>query len=142
MKVIKIILFSMLLTVVVIPKVEASSEADRLVASLCDYAKGNNRSSMRKKLKQAHLKLRRIYGGVICGSREGFSGGSLLRISTYYGAFSSAKYISSLIGAARVNKVEKDGQTILQWTQALAASDTAKSAELEQFITLYQSKAQ
>jgi len=118
----------------------ASSEAERIVASLCDYAKGNDRTLMRKKLKQNHLRLRRIYGGVMCGAREGFSGGSLLRLATYFNAFKSAKYITQLIGPQRVNASEKDGQTILQWTQALAASDSAKAANLKQFIDLYASK--
>lgn len=138
---IKVVLLATLLMTLILPKVEAASEAQRLISSLCDYAKGNNRSSMRKKLKQAHIKLRRIYGGVNCGAKEGFSGGSLLRISTYFGAFKSAKYITQLIGGKAVGKTEKDGQTILQWTQALAASDAEKAEKLQQFIELYQSKA-
>ncbi len=142
MKIIKVVFLTTFLMTLITAKVEAADEAQRLISSLCDYAKGDNRSSMRKKLKQAHLKLRRIYGGVKCGPKEGFSGGSLLRISTYFGAFASAKYITQLIGGKAVGKPEKDGQTILQWTQALAASDPSKAEQLKPFIELYQSKAE
>lgn len=138
--VVSVTILTLMLSIYTPTRLHAASEAERLVASLCDYAKGNDRSLMRKKLKQAHLKLRRIYGGVKCGPREGFSGGSLLRLATFFNAFKSAKYITQLIGAAAVTKPEKDGQTILQWTQALAASDASKAADLKQFIDLYASK--
>ncbi len=111
-----------------------------LVNSLCDFAKSNNRSQLRKKLKQNKVKLKRIYGGITCGSDGGFQGGSLLRIATFNGALGAVKYIVSQIGSSGVKTAESDGKTILEWSKALAASDASKASSLQPIITFYESK--
>ncbi len=118
-----------------------AGELDRVVASLCDYAKTNNRSSMRKKLKQAKLKLRRVYGGITCGAVDGFTGGSLLRVSTYFGAFDAAKFITSKIGKKGVNSTETDRKSILTWTESLVNSGSSKVTNLKDFVNLYKSRS-
>ncbi len=118
-----------------------AGDLDRVVASLCDYAKINKRSLMRKKLKQSKLKLRRVYAGIQCGAVDGFTGGSLLRVSTFFGAFDSAKYISSQIGKKGISSPEADGKNIIAWTEELLRSGTAKAPNLQQFIDLYKSKS-
>lgn len=118
-----------------------AGEMDRVVNSLCDYAKANKRSAMRKKLKQTKLNLRRVYGEITCGAVDGFTGGSLLRVSTYFGAYDSAKFISAKIGKKGVNSTEADGKSILSWTEALVNSGSSKATNLQDFITLYKSKS-
>jgi len=122
------------------PPQAKAADLNAVISSLCDYAKNNNRSSMRKKLKQARLKLRKIYQGVQCGAGDGFEGGSLLRVSTYFGAFDSAKFIATKIGSKGVKNAENDGKNILSWTEALQSSGSA-SSDLAQFIALYKSKS-
>ncbi len=117
-----------------------ADDMGRLVNSLCDFTKSNNRSQMRKKLKQAKIKLKRVYGGITCGATDGFSGGSLLRVATFFGSLDAAKYLVSQIGSGGVQAAESDGSTILAWTEALAASDPSKAANLAAFIELYQSE--
>jgi len=51
-------------------KASAGSDAETFIAALCEYAKIDNRSKIRKKLKSARLKLRKIYPTIKC---EGIS---------------------------------------------------------------------
>lgn len=139
MKLFFIALFAMLLT---LGSFESKAgELDRVVSSLCDYAKNNNRSAMRKKLKQAKLKLRHVYGGITCGAVDGFPGGSLLRVSTFFGSFDAAKFITTQIGKKGVTSSEADGKNILAWTESLKASGGSKAANIQEFIDLYKSKS-
>jgi hypothetical protein len=45
---------------------DVSANSERIVQSICDYTKANNRSKIRKKLKQARLKLRKVYPTIKC----------------------------------------------------------------------------
>lgn len=47
-------------------KVAANAESERFVEALCEYAKINHRSTIRKKLKSARLKLRKVYSSIRC----------------------------------------------------------------------------
>jgi hypothetical protein len=106
--------------------------ADRLAASICEAAKTNNRSQMRKKLSKARLRLRDIYQGLRCGKE-----GSLLRVATNANAMDSAKYILSKAKKVALSKKDKDGDNIIQYTQKLVdAGDASK----QEFLTFYQSK--
>jgi hypothetical protein len=138
MKYLLIAVFSTFL--VVSPTFSKADDLNAVISSLCDYAKNNNRTSMRKKLKQARLKLRKIYQGVQCGAGDGFEGGSLLRVSTYFGAYESAKFIATKIGAKGISNAENDGKNILTWTEALQNSGSA-STDLVKFIQLFKSKS-
>lgn len=40
---------------------------EQLAASLCDYVAANDKSRIRKKLKESRAKLRNIYDGISCG---------------------------------------------------------------------------
>ncbi len=137
----KYLLIAVLTTSLVFSSAPAKADdLKRLVSSLCDYAQHNSRSSMRKKLKQARIKLRQIYASVRCKPADGFEGGSLLRVSTFFGSFESAKFIVSQIGKKGVGASEKDGKNITAWTENLKGSSYSGSADLGQFIELYKSK--
>ena len=109
-----------------------ASDIERLVVSLCEYAKTNDRSGMRKKLKAAGTRLRNIYAGVRCGAD-----GSLLRTATTAGAIDSATFIATKIGKKNLTAAEEDGKNILEFTQELVAAGDASKQE---FVDLYQSK--
>lgn len=109
-----------------------ATDVERLVRNLCDAAKSDDRAGMRKRLKTAKMRLRKIYAGVHCGSD-----GSLLRTATSAGALNAATFIATKIGKKNLAAVEKDGKNIVQWTEGLVAGgDASKQA----FVDLYNSK--
>jgi|GEM_PF-1360098 len=112
--------------------VTQANDIERLVASLCDAAKADDRAGMRKKLKSAKIRLRNIYAGVSCGPD-----GSLLRVATSAGALDAATFIATKIGSKYLSAPEPDGKNIVQWTEGLvAAGDSSKQA----FVDLFNSK--
>jgi len=112
-------------------KVQAN-DLQRLAENLCDYAKNNNRASMRKKLKSARMRLKAIYPGLVCGS-----GGSLMRVAVTNDAPDAAKFIATKAGKKSLSAAEKDGITVLQFAEGLvAAGDASKQA----YVDLIKSK--
>lgn len=108
------------------PQVLANGN-DRLAVSLCEGAAANNRSVMRKKLKQARLRLRDIYDGLRCGKQ-----GSLARVAINADAMEAAKYIFKKSKKEALTKVDSDGKNILQYAQGLvAAGDSSKQAYVD-----------
>lgn len=105
----------------------ADDDTDRLLVSICEYTKGNDRSNLRKKIKAADLQMRRIYGGIVC------DGQSLLRYAVNNNANEAAEFIVSQIGKDALNTPEKDGKSVVQWTQGQAAADPAKKIFLDIF---------
>ncbi|MCW8875968.1 MAG: DUF3718 domain-containing protein [Kangiellaceae bacterium] len=109
-----------------------ANNLDRLVVSLCESAKSDDRTGMRKKLKSAKIRLKNIYNGVQCGSE-----GSLLRVATASGSMEAATFIATKIGKKNLAAAESDGVSIVQFAESLVASgDVSKQA----FVDLYQSK--
>ena len=105
----------------------ADDEMLRLATSLCDYAKGNDRTMLRKKVKDANLSLRRIHGGILCAKDDKFSGGTLLRTAFAHNASESLEFIVSQVGSAGVSTPEHDGKTALQFAEEMAAADASKA---------------
>jgi len=64
----------------------ASANA-QLAASLCDYVAADDKSRLRKKLKESRVKLRNIFAGVSC------SGNNLLRHAMQNSANGTGKFI-------------------------------------------------
>ncbi|MBV1908543.1 MAG: DUF3718 domain-containing protein [Kangiellaceae bacterium] len=109
-----------------------AGDLQRLAENLCEYAKTDNRSSMRKKLKGASMKLKAIYPGLICGT-----GGTLMRVAVSNDAVNAAKFIASKAGKKSLKIVEKDGKSVLQFTENLVASgDSSKQV----FVDLIKAK--
>lgn len=114
------------------PQQAKANELQRLAENLCDYAKTDNRASMRKKLKGARMRLKAIYPGLICGA-----GGSLMRVAITNNAESAAKFIATKAGSKGLATPEKDGKTVLQYTEGLvAAGDASKQV----YVDLIKSK--
>lgn len=124
----------------------ASAFADdmaRVIASVCDYTKANDRGNLRKKLDGAGLELRNVYGSISCPASGNFEGGSLLRLATAYGAVDAATFIATKVGKNTIAKPEQDGKTVIAWAEAKIASGDAGSKELMQpVLDMLKSKAQ
>lgn len=70
MKSIRIVLFlTIFLSPVLYTRPVASDEFMVLATALCDYTKANDRTQIRKKLKRAKMKLRKIYSGITCNEK-------------------------------------------------------------------------
>ena len=114
------------------PQPAHAGDLQRLAENLCEYAKTDNRSSMRKKLKGASMRLKAIYPGLICGA-----GGTLMRVAVANDAMAAAKFIASKAGKKSLAIVEKDGKTVLEFTEGLVAGgDAAK----QPFVDLIKAK--
>ncbi len=114
------------------PQQAQAGDLQRLAENLCEYAKTDNRASMRKKLKGASMRLKAIYPGLICGK-----GGTLMRVAVANDAMSAAKFIVSKAGKRSLGIVEKDGKTVLQFTEGLVASGDATK---QPFVDLLKTK--
>ncbi|NVJ49782.1 MAG: DUF3718 domain-containing protein [Gammaproteobacteria bacterium] len=123
---------SVLLLSTVTQPVKADDDLLRLAISLCDFAKTDDRSSMRRKLKAAGMRLRAIYPAIKCGSD-----GSLLRVATVNNAFEAAKFLASKAGDDAITEPEDDGKNLIQWSEGLVA---AGDASKQQFVDLFKSK--
>jgi len=120
------------LSIVASPPVTQADDLIRLAQNLCEAAKTDDRSGMRKKLKSAKIRLRKIYSGISCGPM-----GSLLRVATTSGSMQAATFIATKIVKKNLAAAETDGKTIVQWTEGLVASgDSSKQA----FVDLFNSK--
>lgn len=109
-----------------------ADQVERLINSLCESAKADDRSGMRKKLRDAKLQLRSIYAGIKCDSD-----GSLLRAATNANAMDAATFIATKIGKENLEAPEPDGKNIIQWAQGLVAGgDASKQA----YVDLFNSK--
>ncbi|ATC97845.1 MULTISPECIES: DUF3718 domain-containing protein [Pseudoalteromonas] len=60
---------------------------EQLAASICDYVAADDKSRIRKKLKESRVKLRNIYAGISCG------GNNLIRHAIVSGADGVGEYI-------------------------------------------------
>lgn len=107
--------------------VRADDDLVRLATALCDYTKANDRSMLRKKLKDANLNLRRIYGGLLCAKDDVYAGGTLLRTAVAHNAGDSMEFILSQVGSSATSTPEHDGRTIIEWTEEAAKADPAKA---------------
>ncbi len=109
-----------------------AGDIQRLAENLCEYAKTDNRASMRKKLKGAGMRLKAIYPGLICGSA-----GTLMRVAVANDAMGAAKFIASKAGKKSLNIVEKDGKTVLEFTEELV---TGGDSTKQPFVDLIKKK--
>jgi hypothetical protein len=108
-----------------------ADEIERLVSSLCESAKADDRSGMRKKLKSAKIRLSAIYPGIKCDTD-----GSLLRAATNANAIDAATFIATKIGKDNLQAPEPDGKNIIQWAEGLVAGgDASKQAFVDLFIS-------
>ena len=127
-----LVVASLVLVGSVVPQETKANDLQRLAENLCDYAKNNNRASMRKKLKSARIRLKAIYPGLICGAD-----GSLMRVAVNHNSPDAAKFIATKAGKKGLAAPEKDGKTVLEYTEGLVA---AGDASKQSYVDLIKSK--
>ncbi len=110
----------------------ADDDLLRLATSLCEAAKADDRSTMRKKLKSAKLRLRVIYDAISCGEE-----GSILRVAILANAKEAATFVVAGIGEKGLAQPGYDGKTVVQWTEGLVAGGDASK---QVFLDIFSSK--
>jgi len=114
------------------PPAKADAALLRLATSLCEAAKNNDRTGMRKKLRSAKMRLKAIYYGIKCGPE-----GSLLRVATLAGSLDAATFLATKAGKKALTQKEDDGKSLIEFTESLVASGDASK---QPFVELYKSK--
>jgi len=70
MKYLKIaLILTIFLSPVLYTRPAAADDFMVLATALCDYTKANDRTQIRKKLKRAKMKLRKIYSAITCNEK-------------------------------------------------------------------------
>ena len=84
--------------------------------NICTIVKNNDKSELRKKMKNIKkdykLKLGDYYSGVSCG------GQSMIRYAMQNSADDVGKYLIKKMKKGDLKAAEKDGQTVKQWAEA------------------------
>ena len=93
---------------------------DQLVASICEYVQKNDKSRLRKQLKQNRLKLRNIYSGISC------NGLSLLRFAMKNNADAVGKFMVKKLPAS---ELAANGD--YDWATANGYGDSAIAAAIK-----------
>lgn len=112
-------------------KPAAADDMTRVLASVCEYTKANDRSNLRKRLDSAGIDLRHTYDGIACNNM------SLLRTAAVEGAVDTATFIATKVGKNAINKPEADGKTVLEWAEGQVASNP----KIQPVLELLKSKA-
>ena len=102
----------------------AVANTDQLVANICDYVKSDDKNRLRKKLKEARVKLRNIYSGLSC------DGSSLLRTAYNSNANDVGEFIAKRLPGSDLSVAEADGKTILDWANANGHSGSPITAAI------------
>ncbi|MBI2381721.1 MAG: DUF3718 domain-containing protein [Gammaproteobacteria bacterium] len=123
---------------VVLPVPAAADDMGRVLASVCEYTKANDRGNLRKKLDGAGLDLRRVYDAIVCPG-----GMSLLRVATEAGAVDAATFIATKVGKNALGKAEKDGKSPVAWAEEkVAAADANGKALMQPVLDMLKAKSQ
>ncbi|MCZ4336048.1 DUF3718 domain-containing protein [Shewanella colwelliana] len=85
---------------------------DQLVANICNYVQADDKNRLRKKLKEARVKLRNVYQGITC------DGDSLLRFAMKSGANDIGEFMAKRLSTDDLSVTEADGSTVVQWAEA------------------------
>jgi hypothetical protein len=110
-------------------------KADEDIQRICEYTKVDDRSSLRRKLDDAEIDLRRSYDDIRCG------GEMLLRYAALNGSVETATFIISKVGKRSISEVGKDGMNAIQWTEKkLYGADDATKTKMIAVIDLMKSK--
>jgi len=108
-----------------LPMQTLAADSNQLASNLCGYVAADNKSRVRKTLKDNGVRLRNIYSDVKC------NGLSLLRFAMQSGADQAGTFVSKKLSDKILSAAESDGQTVLQWAEANGHGGTATVAEIK-----------
>ncbi len=102
--------------------VQAQADVNADLENICTIVKTDDKSQLRKKLKQVRsdyrLKLRDIYNNISCG------GQSLIRVAMQNNAVETGSLMVKKLPKSMLSESEKDGKSLSQWAseQGLTSS--------------------
>jgi hypothetical protein len=103
--------------------VKPAKANQQLVASICDYVATDQKSRLRKKLKESRVKLRNIYNGIAC------NGKSLIRFAVEKNSVDIGVFIIKKIPASKLSKFGD-----VAWAESNGHADSAIIAKLKERI--------
>lgn len=97
--------------------------SEQLATSLCGYVAADDKRGLRKKLKASGVKMRKVYGAVVC------NGMSMLRFAMTSGSHKAGSFIAKKLSSSILSETENDGYTILGWAEknGMGATKTASA---------------
>ena len=94
----------------------AQADINADLQNICTIVKNNDKSELRKKMKNIKkdykLKLGDYYGGISCGGK------SMIRYAMESGANDVGEYLIKKMKKGDLKAPEADGQTVQQWAEA------------------------
>ncbi|GAA0361461.1 DUF3718 domain-containing protein [Bowmanella denitrificans] len=104
------------------------ADINEALANICTIVKNDDKSELRKKLKNVQddfrLRLGDYYSGISCG------GNSLIRYAMENGAVETGTYMIKKMGRSDLTTVEKDGMALKDWAQNNGYLDNPIGQEL------------
>lgn len=129
-------IIAIFLTVFFIASSNASVDVTRLSEALCEYAKNDDRTSIRKKLRSAGLELRDVYTAFVCQPDGKFNGGTLLKTAAFYGAEDVSGFLIKKISKEDLAYKEHDGKTTAEWVKDAITSGNVNDVAKTKAISL------
>ena len=91
---------------------------DDLAVSICSAIETDDKSRLRKILKNNRLKVRNIYDSVLCNSQ------TMLQFAFTNGANAAGAFIAKQLPVSKLSEAESDGEPILKWAEAYGYANT------------------
>lgn len=82
---------------------------DQLASSICSYIETDNKSRLRKVLKENKVRIRNIHESIVCGGQP------MLRFAITKDAQSVGTFIVSKISASALSQPSTDGLNVVDW---------------------------
>ncbi|TKB50924.1 DUF3718 domain-containing protein [Ferrimonas aestuarii] len=101
---------------------------EQLIANICQYVQADNKSRLRKKLKESRVKVRAIYSGVKC------NGESMVRSAMTNNADGVGVFLVKKLSVTQLQEKEGDGMSLLEWASANGHGASATAGEIQKRI--------
>ncbi len=122
----KVLTVAALATTLLLPTTATANE--NLTEAICGYVITDNKSRLRKVLKENKVRIRNIYSSVIC------DGQSMLRFAITNDANAVGGLITSKLSIKALSEPEEDGMTIVEWANAFGHSGSPVIANIQDKI--------
>jgi len=112
----KLLIVAMASATLFVPNMVKADE--QLAEALCGYIEVDNKSRLRKVLKENKMRIRNIYDSVFC------DGQSMLRFAISSDANAVGGFIVSKLPVKTLKEPAADGKTLIQWAQEFGHSNS------------------
>ena len=122
----KLLTITIASTALMAPNLAVADE--QLAEALCGYIEVDNKSRLRKVLKENKMRIRNIHDSIFC------DGQSMLRFAITNDANAVGGLISSKLSIKALSEPEEDGMTIVEWANAFGHSGSPVIANIQDKI--------